>query len=285
MSTAPATLPNDRLVYMLFIATLLHGVLIMGISFHRSGADYSVRPLEVVLVGQGMGEPTERARYIAERSQRGEGGGLDAPDSAGGTPSTGDPIDNAGTLDGRALDQAEPGEAQRQDDLISSPNTSSRRVAALDATVQPGALMLEARLMRAAASSNIVASDQGSLHQDGPRERTVSVDTQEALFAGYLAAWKQRVELLGTLNYPDAARRAGLTGNPVLEVAIGADGGLREIVVVRSSQQKLLDQAALRILRLAAPFEPFPEEIRRQYDVLRFVYEWRFIGQSEAPAP
>ena len=152
-----------------------------------------------------------------------------------------------------------------------------------DATVQPGALMLEARLMRAAASSNIVASDQGSLHADGPRERTVSVDTQEALFAGYLAAWKQRVELLGTLNFPDAARRAGLTGNPVLEVAIGADGGLREIVVVRSSQQKLLDQAALRILRLAAPFEPFPEEIRRQYDVLRFVYEWRFIGQAEPP--
>jgi protein TonB len=86
----------------------------------------------------------------------------------------------------------------------------------------------------------------------------VSVDTQEALFAGYLAAWKQRVEQLGTLNFPDAARRAGMTGNPVLEVAIGADGGLREIIVVRSSQQKLLDQAALRILRLAAPFEPFP---------------------------
>ena len=110
--------------------------------------------------------------------------------------------------------------------------------------------------------------------------RIVSVDTQEALYAGYLAAWKMRVEQLGTLNFPDAARRAGLAGNPVLEVAIGSDGALREIIVVRSSQQKLLDQAALRILRLAAPFEPFPEELKREYDVLRFVYEWRFIGQQ-----
>jgi protein TonB len=235
-------------------------------------------------VGEGPSqEAPERARYIAERSQQGEGGGEDGETSAGGTLSTGDPIDNAGTLDGRSLEQAEPGPAAPQDDFIASASPASQRMQSReDESAQPDRMTLEARLMHAAPRSDVLATEQGTLHVDGPREKTVSVDTQEALFAGYLAAWKQRVEQLGTLNFPDAARRTGLTGNPVLEVAIGADGGLREIIVVRSSQQKLLDQAALRILRLAAPFEPFPDDIRREYDVLRFVYEWRFIGERSA---
>lgn len=285
MSTAPVPLTTDRLVYMLFLATLFHGVLIMGISFHQELTDFSARPLEVVLVGEGTSTPApERARYIAERSQAGEGGGPDAPPSLGGTVSTGDPLDNAGTPDGQALEQSETGQA-RQEDLVATPSPAPERVQSLDdASTQTDSMTLEARLMQAAPSNDMIATEQGITHVDGPRERTVSVDTQEALFAGYLAAWKQRVEQLGTLNFPDAARRAGMTGNPVLEVAIGADGGLREIIVVRSSQQKLLDQAALRILRLAAPFEPFPDDIKRQYDVLRFVYEWRFIGQQSLAA-
>jgi protein TonB len=284
MSTAPVPVTTDRLVYMLFLATLFHGVLIMGITFREELSDFSARPLEVVLVGQGPSqEAPERARYIAERSQQGEGGGEEGEASAGGALSTGDPIDNEGKLDGRALEQAELGRAAPQDDLISSPSPASRRVHSRDdASVQPDRMTIEARLMHAAPQSDVLATDQGTLHVDGPREKTVSVDTEEALFAGYLAAWKQRVEQLGTLNFPDAARRTGLSGNPVLEVAIGADGGLREIIVVRSSQQKLLDQAALRILRLAAPFEPFPDDMRREYDVVRFVYEWRFIGERSA---
>jgi len=285
MSTAPVTLTTDRLVYMLFLATLFHGVLIMGVSFHQELINTTAPPLEVVLVGPGPStEAPERARYIAERSQRGEGGGPAGETSVGGTPSTGDSIDHEGTLDGQALQQSELGQA-RQEDLIASPSPASDVVQSLtDTSVQPDRITLEARLTRAAPASELLSTDQGVTHVDGPRERTVSVDTQEALFAGYLAAWKQRVEQLGTLNFPDAARRAGMTGNPVLEVAIGADGGLREIIVVRSSQQKLLDQAALRILRLAAPFEPFPDDIRKQYDVLRFVYEWRFIGQPSLAA-
>jgi protein TonB len=65
-------------------------------------------------------------------------------------------------------------------------------------------------------------------------------------------------------------------GRPTLEVIIGADGRLDDIVVRRSSGDKALDQAALRILRLAAPFAPLPDVIRADYDVLRFAYEWDF---------
>jgi protein TonB len=268
------------MVYMLFLATLFHGVLILGITFSDEIPSFSVRPLEVVLVGPGEStEAPERARYVAERSQRGEGGGPDGETVIAGSLSTGAPIDNAGTPDGRALEPPPPDPGSEAAEAIASRGPAERRVQSVkDAGERPDDPQIQARLMHAAQESAVLAPDAGKTHIDGPRERTVAVDTQEAMFAGYLAAWKQRVEQLGTINFPDAARRAGLAGSPVLEVAIGADGGLREIIVVRSSKEKLLDQAALRILRLAAPFEPFPEAMRRQYDVLRFVYEWRFIG-------
>ena len=64
----------------------------------------------------------------------------------------------------------------------------------------------------------------------------------------------------------------------MLEVAIGGDGSLGEVIVVRSSGRKEIDQAALSILRLASPFDPFPADMRKKYDVLRFAYEWQFLG-------
>lgn len=271
------TITNDRLVYMLFLATLFHGVLIMGITFRDSLPDFSARPLEVVLVRQGPSEEApERARYIAERSR--QGGGEEA--AAATEIGTEAPLDAQGAEDGNAPETRAGDTPADESDTIVTPADAAREVTSVADALPPGQVTLEARLMQAAPESEVLALDPASHRDSGLRERTVSVDTQEALFAGYLAAWKQRVERLGTLNFPDAARRAGMSGNPVLEVAIGSDGSLREIVVVRSSQQKLLDQAALRILRLAAPFEPFPEALRREYDVLRFVYEWRFIGEQ-----
>ena len=282
MSTTPVPLTTDRMVYMLFLATLFHGVLILGITFSEEIPSFSVRPLEVVLVGPGEStEAPERARFIAERSQQGEGGGPDGETVIAGSLSTGAPIDNAGTPEGRALEQPPPDPGVEAAEVIASPGAAEQRVHSVkDAGERAQELRIQARLMHVTEASAVLAPDEGRPHVDGPRERTVAVDTQEALFAGYLAAWKQRVEQLGTINFPDAARRAGLAGSPVLEVAIAADGTLREIIVVRSSKEKLLDQAALRILRLAAPFEPFPEAMRREYDVLRFVYEWRFIGEQ-----
>jgi protein TonB len=80
------------------------------------------------------------------------------------------------------------------------------------------------------------------------------------------------------MNFPQIARNAKATANPVLEVAIRADGSLAEIIVRRSSGRKELDQAALSILRLASPFDPFPADLRQKYDELRFAYEWQFLG-------
>ena len=83
------------------------------------------------------------------------------------------------------------------------------------------------------------------------------------------------MERLGTLNYPTTAGQRG--GNPVLEVVVAADGGLREVRVTRGSGNGALDQAAMDLVRLASPYDPFPATVRAQFDVLRFAYEWRFI--------
>jgi protein TonB len=90
------------------------------------------------------------------------------------------------------------------------------------------------------------------------------------------------VERIGTANYPSELLGNIHAGRPTLEVVIAADGRLDDIVVRRSSGDKALDQAALKILRLAAPFPPLPPSIREDYDVLRFAYEWDFAAGSES---
>ena len=109
-----------------------------------------------------------------------------------------------------------------------------------------------------------------------PRELLISANTRESRIAAYLNTWKAKVEQVGTLNFPSSAGQSGTTRYPVLEVAINSDGRLRDVVVRSSSGHRDLDRAAMEILRLAAPFEPFPEVLRNEYDVLRFAYEWRF---------
>lgn len=99
-------------------------------------------------------------------------------------------------------------------------------------------------------------------------------------FAYYLRAWRRQVERVGKLNYPGEARRRKLTGSLRLLVIIRADGGLAEARLVESSGHAVLDEAALRIVRLAAPYAPFPPRIAAQADVLEIERTWRFRGET-----
>jgi protein TonB len=136
---------------------------------------------------------------------------------------------------------------------------------------------LEARPLTQIGVNAVAADENLHLKGDPSSDDRLLADTRESLIAGYLDGWKRRVERVGTLNFPDEARRQGMSGNPVLEVAIRADGRLEQVLVRRSSGHRELDIAALRIVRLAAPFNPFPAAMREQYPVLRFAYEWQFI--------
>ncbi len=110
-----------------------------------------------------------------------------------------------------------------------------------------------------------------------PRKKWISARTREHKYAAYMEAWRTKVERVGNLNYPDEARRRSLSGDLLLEVAISADGAVADIIVRRSSGHKVLDDAAVRIVRLAAPFARFPKSIRDEVDILHIQRTWRFL--------
>ena len=119
--------------------------------------------------------------------------------------------------------------------------------------------------------------------QQDMRIRNLSPRTIEA-YAGDLRHLREhlaargidRVERVGNLNYPDAARREGITGKLLLDVALNPDGTVRNITVLRPSGHSLLDEAAIRIVSLAGPYAPFPPEIRKNADVLHITRTWEF---------
>ena len=99
-----------------------------------------------------------------------------------------------------------------------------------------------------------------------------------------MEAWRTKVERIGNLNYPDEARRQKLSGNLLLDVALNADGSINEIVLRRSSGFTVLDDAAIRIVELAAPFAPLPKSIREETDILHIQRTWQFLRGNRLAA-
>jgi protein TonB len=114
-------------------------------------------------------------------------------------------------------------------------------------------------------------------YQKRPRRKFLTARTREYKYAEYMEAWRSRVERVGNLNYPEKARSQNLTGSLVLDVAIEPDGSVHGLNLVRSSGSKVLDDAARRIVRLAAPYDPFPAEVREEVDILHITRTWQFM--------
>lgn len=110
----------------------------------------------------------------------------------------------------------------------------------------------------------------------GIRTKRVTLTDTRSVAGFYAADWARKVTRVGEMNFPDVARRLSLTSGPLLEVDIRADGSLREVRILRSSGNAELDQAAQRIVKLAAPYPPFPANLRQQANLLRIESPWRF---------
>ena len=113
-------------------------------------------------------------------------------------------------------------------------------------------------------------------YQKRPRRRFVGARTQEFRFARYVEDWRLKMERVGELNYPQAARDQRIYGSLVVTVSIKADGSLEKVEINRPSGQKVLDDAAVRIVKLAAPFSPFPADISKDTDILSISRTWTF---------
>ena len=266
--------PQDRLVSMGFLAVVLHGMVIAGISFTAAdlGDGASAPGVEVARLSETRSEALRRdkAAYLAEATQRGSGTTRERV--AAETPS------------GAAPGLPEPPSAERGGDADSP-------AAEGDTVLATSAQRLEVRYFAASAggaeliplgSPDAIALQGSSTTREarltGPDAagEWLTADTSASIVAPYLDGWRTKVERLGTLNYPTLARRLESSISPVLAVELGADGRLRRIAIQRSSGNPEIDQAALEILKLASPFDPFPKGLAAQYPVLRFAYEWRF---------
>lgn len=122
-------------------------------------------------------------------------------------------------------------------------------------------------------------------YAERPRRKWISARTREHEFAVYMDAWRRKVERVGNLNYPGEAARRGLSGSLLLEVALNPDGTIEDVALRRSSGERILDAAAVRIVRLAAPFAEFPEGIAEEVDVLHVERTWLFHSDNRFTSP
>jgi protein TonB len=275
---------NDRFTISMVLAVSLHAVTLLGIGFvmELNPLDDAADTLDVVLVNFSSETAPEEADFLAQANQQG-GGESDevlrpAQELTSVLPSAGEGLMPA---------SAEPVAAPETPDLRETLSAPGATESLPDATriEQPEPdLPSMAELMQQRMQ---VAELQARLQRDKAfesrlkRRRFISANTREYEFASYMQAWVSKVERVGNLNYPPEVRRRKLVGNLLLTVGINHDGSVESIDIRRSSGTPELDEAALRIVRLAAPYAPLPQNIRSQVDVLHITRTWKFsTGQT-----
>ncbi|MGH8672460.1 MAG: energy transducer TonB [Burkholderiales bacterium] len=276
--------PADRLLFMLCFSALLHLFILYGVSVRMPDFDResSIAPLEVVLVNSKSRSRPVNTRMLAQANLDG-GGQTDAdrqaksplpvlnrelPEAVQANPQT-----RVHQLEEKALDLLAQLEAKRN--VESSPTRQENKPQA-----HTDAATLMERSLEAARLEAQIAQDW-ERYQKRPRRRFLGARTQEYRFAAYMEDWRAKVERVGNMNYPEAAKQRKLYGNLQLTVSIKPDGSVEDIQINRSSGHKVLDTAAIRIVELAAPFAPFPESIRRDTDVLGITRTWIFTRADQ----
>ncbi|MET0026970.1 MAG: energy transducer TonB [Candidatus Thiodiazotropha sp.] len=274
---------TDMLGVGLFIATALHAFAILGIAFKPTDPvkpEFHQQSLEVMVVRR-LAEPPkpdEEADFLAQTSQTGGGEETErvkpqiaeaplpvAP--AQPQPREHQPVEQprTPTLTAETAEQQVP--LQPAAEIPPTPLPSARQ------------LLASKNLEIARLTAELERKTQA--YAKMPKRKSISASTKEYKYASYLDAWRRKVERIGNLNYPDQARRDKLYGNLVLHVAVKSDGSVEQIRVLHSSGHQLLDDAAVRIVRLAAPFSPFPNEIREETDILDITRTWQFLRSGQ----
>jgi protein TonB len=274
----------DRLPAMLFLAALVHGILIIGVTFNAAFTDQfaDAISLEVTIVAapdQQIDRPDEAA-YLAQASQKGDGNITDQIRPSAPLESA-LPADNQGVEDGTALDDAKAHE-RSADEVLASANASDRQVP-IDPRTDPQAQDSVAIAMEAGSELTLPLpqEDKASflLTDDDPQQLIISADTRESVAAAYLDSWKRRIEAVGAAYLPELGKLENLTGSPTLLVRINESGDLIEATVSKSSGSAILDLASVDIIQRASPFDEFPAPMASEYETVAFEYKFLFTEQ------
>jgi protein TonB len=265
---------GDRLALTLFLATALHALVILGVSFEafeRDPVDESSPTLDVAIVNPTETLPPEEYDYLAESSQDGSGNTEEKVKLQQQLIEQAPPVPAA---------DSEPVPTQVVTQTVSEHSTELTKEAQPEQeTRQPDARelinrSLEMLTLNQQINQNLLA------YSKAPKSKFISARTKEFKYASYMRDWVSKVERVGELNYPDAARRQGISGKLIVQVALYPDGSVREVTIRKPSGHKILDDAAVRIVKLAAPFAPFPEDIRNETDVLYITRTWVFTSSN-----
>lgn len=281
-------LRHDPLGPALLIAAAIHLVLIMAVGFDisRDNPPSADRTLDVTLVRpQQKTEITEKADFLANASQQGatEYKGDSRPTAPPALPTPRQRYKATQELVRSGAIEADPKPSQR---IVSSRKSTVRQESRQEKTPVQAPQKTDIAQLLASTQQEITRLttelDKNTRYAaNRPRRKAINASTQEYIYASYLTTWRKKVERVGNLNYPDEAKRKKLYGDLLLHVAVRADGTVQTIRVVHSSGHKILDDAAIRIVRLAAPFSPFPEEIRKQVDILDITRTWQFLSNNK----
>ncbi|HEX5393062.1 MAG TPA: TonB family protein [Rhodocyclaceae bacterium] len=279
----PMNRSQRNLAWALGISFLLHGVLLMvHFTYPDALTHVTERALDVVLVNSKHSERPEQAQAKAQANL--DAGGNTEQEHRASTPLPPSPHTKEGNdlvsaqqrvaqleaLQKQMLTQLKSQKAVHASEQQAEPLPPQPTVSGMDLANRALAVArLEAQIDR-----------QYDEYNKRPRKKFIGTRTTEYLPAQYIEDWRLKVERVGNLNYPEAAR-GKLYGSLLVYMEINQDGELLRAEVQRSSGQKVLDEAALRILRLAAPFGKFSNEMRQQFDVLAFARTWTFTQADQ----
>ena len=285
-SDTPAFSNTDRLGVSLFGAALFHMALILGVTFTIPKPPASTQGnLEITLVQTRSDRAPLDPQFLAQANQDG-GGDSDNPDIARSPLPVQEMSDENTSLpfarrapQKSVASNAEIHSLMTQKDAEKKLRTLAATPEKRDERLQPAnpGLIEQDQQERARLSAEIDRSWQE--YQKRPREKFLTARTQEYKYAVYMDTLFALVERVGNLK-PEQAKRQHLSGSVMLDVAINSDGTVKAISMLRSSGHKILDDAAIRSVELAAPFEPFPPEIRADFDVLHVTRTWKYTYDS-----
>lgn len=281
-SEADGELSRERFRFMIFLSACAHALLVLGVGFTYLTDANNEATIEVTLAQYRSQIQPDDADFIAQENQTGSGSQDEA--TVPSSPFLSD-LNDADINEVRPAPEAQVlNETPEQPNLTALTSINAEQVIAQqrNAPEQKERQALseqssseEISLAIASLQAQLDLQQQAFARQ--PRKYTLSsASARKSHEASYLDSWRRRVEAVGNINYPVQARQQQVYGNVRMLIALNASGQISETRIIQSSGESLLDQAAVDIVNLAAPFEPFPEELKAEADILEIVRTFRF---------
>ncbi len=276
----PVMSTNDSLLISLFVATIFHAFLILGLGFSIPQAKKINKPIEITLASSPIKKAPKKAKFLAQDNQLGAGKKVKKPKpSKQEIPSQGE--------------RKKKKPAQRKTQPKSQPKVIKKLITQAQAaqkivTQEKPTLPTIQKMPRISAETlkkQIAQLGAEIRHSHQTSEKTKikfvnSVSTHKGVAIQYKKDWEEKVERIGNLNFPEAAKKKDFSSTLTMDVGINADGSIAGISIIKSSGNKALDDAAKRIVMLSAPFPALPVELLKELDVLRIRRVWNFSDES-----